>query len=470
VAAGCAPPSPHESLEPRRPNILFLYADDMGAWALGGLGNPQAHTPHLDRIAREGVALTSAFVTTPVCSPARASLLASRYGSELGITDYLQPERDAERGLDPAVVTWPERLQAAGYDTALFGKWHVGGADRYHPTRTGYGLFAGWRYGAGTSLNPVMEVDGREQPMTGYTPDLLADRAIEFLRRPREAPFLLSVHFWAPHANTENRTPDGDRTWLPLSDDDWSGFRDLDPALPEPDYPKLDTPRAKRMLREYLASVASLDRNAGRILRALDELGIAEDTVVVFTSDHGYNLGHHGIWHKGNGRWLLVDERGPRPNLWDRSLRVPALVRWPAALPAGARVDSVVTSLDWYPTLLELAGLEPPAGESLRGRSLLPLLRGEHPAWDEDFYAEYDLNHAGVHADLRGWRTREWKLVLDRANPGRDELYHLSRDPDEQHNLIADPGEEARSARERLERLIRERMAAIGSPAPGAGS
>ena len=210
LSVGCSGTAPPPEAPPR-PNILFLYADDQGAWTLGSQGNTDVHTPALDRIAREGVVMSNAFVTTPVCSPARASLLTSRYGSELGITDYLQPERDAERGLDPAAVTWPERLQAAGYETALFGKWHVGAADRYHPTRTGYDVFAGWRHGAGISLDPVVEVDGRDQPMTGYTPDILADLAIDFLRRPRDAPFLVSVHFWAPHANTENRTPDGER-------------------------------------------------------------------------------------------------------------------------------------------------------------------------------------------------------------------------------------------------------------------
>ncbi len=448
-----------------RPNIVFFYADDQASWTIGALGNEQARTPNLDRLYAEGVGLTSAFTTTPVCSPSRAGLLASRYGTEVGITDYLNAAREPENGLDPALPTWPRLLQAAGYATCLVGKWHLGSQARYFPTHYGYDSFYGFRTGAGTSKNPEVESDGRVTVVRGYTPDILADEAIRFVRSVAggPAPFLLSVHFWAPHANTANRTPDGDRTWLPLSPADWNPFRDVRPSLPRPLYPGLDVPRARRMLAEYLGAVASLDRNVGRVLDALDELGLASDTVVVFTSDHGFNMGHHGIWHKGNGRWLLEDNRGYRSNMYDTSLRVPAVVRWRGMLAAGAVVDRVVLNLDWFPTILAMAGLDPPQGAVVRGRSFLPLLEGRDLSWRDSFYGEYRQLHQ-ERVDQRMWRTPQWKLVRD-SRPGMDELYDLERDPGERVNLAGDVRAETRRIVAALDSALRDRLREI-EPGP----
>ena len=418
-----------------RPNIVFVYADDQAAWSVGALGNRQARTPSIDRLYAGGVGLVNAFTTTPVCSPSRAGLMVSRYGSEVGITDYLNHSQEPDNGLDPQLATWPRMLQAAGYRTGFVGKWHLGARDEFLPTAFGYDSFYGFRTGAGISKDPRVESGGQVRVVRGYTPDILADEAIRFVRLAKgDKPFLLSLHFWAPHANTQNRTPDGDRTWLPLRAEDWNPFRDLDVSLPHPSYPGLDIPRARRMLAEYLGSVASLDRNVGRLLAALDELGIADDTVVIFTSDHGFNMGHNGIWHKGNGRWLLTDSRGFRANMYDHSLRVPAVVRWPSALPAGATVDQVVLNLDWFPTILAMASVELPDSVPLRGNDFLPLLRGTESPWRNSFYGEYLQLHQEK-VEQRMWRTPEWKLIRD-SRPGMDELYHLAKDPEERTNLI----------------------------------
>lgn len=447
AAAGASP----------RPNIVFLYADDQAAWTIGALGNNQARTPNIDRLYREGAALRNAFTTTPVCSPSRAGLMTSRYGSELGITDYLNPSAEPDNGLDPAIPTWPKILQAAGYRTLFIGKWHLGVLDKYLPTRNGYDRFYGFRSGAGISKDPEVESDGAVKVVRGYTPDILTDEAVRFIRgQDGGRPFLVNVHYWAPHANTANRTPDGDRTWLPLSDADWKPFRGLDPILPQADYPRLDVARAKRMMREYLASTASVDRNVGRILDALDQTGMAEDTIVVFTSDHGYNLSHHGLWHKGNGRWLLLDNRGPRANMYDHSLRVPAVVRWPRRLDAGLRIDEIVLNIDWFPTLLAMAGAALPEGIVIRGKSFLPLLERQDVRLRTAFYAEYKQKHA-EQADQRMWRTRNWKLVRD-SREGMDELYDLRSDPQERRNLIDDVRPRARKAAARLDRALRRRM------------
>ena len=469
------------------PNIVFIFTDDQGPWAWS-LDDPEARTPNLDRIAQQGARLVNSFTTTPVCSPSRAAMMASRYGTELGITDYINPSAQPDLGLDPAVITWPEMLSQAGYATGLVGKWHLGSRDRYHPTRQGFSYFAGFRTGGSTSQNPNVEVEGRSRVIQGWTPDILTDHAIQFVRGNRDAPFLLSLHFWAPHANTANRTPDGDRTWLPLSDADWSQFENLDPTLPEPDYPFLDVYRTKRMRREYLASVSSVDRNVGRLLRVMDELELSGNTVVIFSSDHGYNMGHHGIWHKGNGRWLLQEGvklarvegsssdgghesfEAYRVNLWDNSLKVPTAVRWPGVIQAGTVIEESIGNLDWYPTILAMAGVDLPAGETIRGRNFFPLLKGEPiDDWDNDFYAQYSQDHGGTKAQLRCWRTPEWKLVRDFLRPGLDELYDLKRDPEERTNLISSQDPNIQRMRARLNRLLLAKMQEIGDPAARQG-
>jgi uncharacterized sulfatase len=238
-----------------------------------------------------------------------------------------------------------------------------------------------------------------------------------------------------------------------------------DIALPEPDFPDLDGAAVREKTREYFASVSAMDRNVARVLAELDARGLRDNTVVVFTSDNGYNIGHHGIIHKGNGGWITNamrdipghDPRRIRPNMWDNSLRVPTAIRWPATLRPG-RVDRTIRNLDWFPTLLAMAGVEPPEGAILHGRNFLPLLLGNRIAWDDDLYGEYSQHHY-TEADLRMYRTTEWKLVRDFRNAGRDELYHLTTDPLEQTNRIADDA--ARDVREDLDRRLREKMSAL---------
>lgn len=462
AVAICAAACPRASAADR-PNILFIMTDDQGPWAWGGGGHPDARTPNLDRLRSEGVHLANYFVTTPVCSPARGSMITSRYPTELGFTDYISPDQDL--GLDATLPAWPRELQRAGYRTAHIGKWHLGAADRHLPKNFGYGQFIGWRHGAMVSKDPVVEFEDGERVVEGYTSDILGDLALDFIGQKSDKPFLLSLHFWAPHANA-NKTPDGDRTWMPLSDADWDLFKDSKPALPEPRHPDLDVPRAERMTREYLASVHSVDRNLGRILAALDTQGLSENTIVVFTSDHGFNMAHHGIWHKGNGRWLLTNNHGNRANLWETSVRAPAFIRWPAHIDAGSTVKRTTSNLDWFPSLLSLAGVPVPEGVLLRGQDFTPLLRGESPVWNDEFFLQYDqrLSLDGS-ANLRGYRTPEWKLIRDYRNEGKDEFYHLSEDPGELANLIDSADPDVKIALAALEQKMRASMARVNDPA-----
>jgi uncharacterized sulfatase len=442
-----------------KPNILFLYTDDQAPFAVGVAGNDQIHTPHMDQLAEEGAYLPNAFVTTPVCSPSRTALMTGQYASEYGIMDWINPGKEPQLGLDPAATTWAEVLQDHGYRTGLVGKWHLGTQERHHPTNQGFGYFMGHREGGWSTADPKLEVDGEQKQFEGLTTDLLTDHALQFIRRNREEPFALMVSFRAPHS-----------AYLPVADEDMAPYEGMEMEIP--DYPGLKVDRVKRRTKEYYASISGVDRNLGRMLDTLDEHGIAENTVVIFTSDHGYNTGHHGVWYKGNAVREVKElpegtEHVPgrrRPNMWDTSLKVPTMVRWPGEIEPGTVLTETVDNTDWYPTFLAIAGLDVPEGVTVRGDSIVPLLKGQNvPGWDNGLYGEYSMHH-GAQVHMRMYRTPEWKLVRDFKDRSRDELYHLAEDPDETENLIDDPGPEARSAIERLDAKIRETMRKINDP------
>lgn len=455
-----------------KPNILFIYADDQAPWALGRSGDPNASTPNLDKLASEGMYLKRAFTVTPVCSPSRIELWTSRYGSEMGITDWIKPQErffkdnpQDQPGIDPDVPNVAKTLKSAGYSTALVGKYHLGERPECHPTNVGFDYFMGFLEGGTTPENPTLEKDGENKKFEGLTVDILTDDALDWMKSAAEkdSPFFLSVHFRAPHTK-----------WLPVAPEDWAPFENMDPTLAHPDYPGLDKERAERMMREYLASVRGVDRNVGRILSSLDELGLSENTVVVYTSDHGYNMAHNGIWHKGNGHWLLKKEMmppgsenvpsGQRPNLYDNSVLVPTLVRWPGRIEAGSESERTVTNLDWFPTFAEIAGA--PLGDDVvvRGRSAVPVMEGKATEWDDEVFLQYSTKHQSE-TDMRGWRSPRYKLVRDFLNPERDEFYDLEDDPEETTNLINRLSPEHEYAVNSFDAKIRARMDEIGDTA-----
>lgn len=458
-----------------RPNLLFVFTDDQAPWALGLSGHPLAKTPHMDALFQSGARLTNSFTVTPVCSPSRASLMTSRYGTELGITDWIKPYQlydpetglgGTEWGLDPSLAVWPRLLQEAGYDTALIGKWHLGQPNFYHPTNYGFSFFMGHRHGGWLSVDPVMEKNRVDQGFTGLTADILADEVIAFLNKKRNKPFLCCWHTRAPHTR-----------WLPVSEEDAAPYADLTDAetpIPHPDYPGLDVPRVKQMTREYFSSVRSVDRNLGRVMAELKQLGLEENTIVIFTSDHGYNMGHNGIWHKGNGHWVVKPQpevtnpnipNGQRPNLYDNSILVPTAVRWPGVTKPGMEVAETVTSLDWFPTICAMLGISLPEDTLLRGRDFSPLLRGDIIAdWDNAYYGEYSTLHQSK-THMRCWRTNEYKLVRDFLNPGRDEFYDLENDPEETTNLIESDDPALRAVIAEFDARIRAKMREVNDPA-----
>ena len=225
-------------------------------------------------------------------------------------------------------------------------------------------------------------------------------------------------------------------------------------------------------MKEYLASTTGIDSNVGRILKLLDELKLEENTIVIFSSDHGYNMGHNGIEHKGNGYWITktfppaqgnIAERS-RPNMYDNSLKVPAIIKWPDVVKPGIVIENTMTNLDWYPTLVEMGKSKIPEKKIIRGRSLVPLLKGEKVNdWNNDVYAEYSMINYSK-AFMRTYRTSKWKLTEDFINEGRDELYHLETDPLETTNLINTESEEVHTIRKNLHEKIILKMKEINDP------
>lgn len=464
-----------------KPNIVFVYTDDQAAWAVGqAVENgwfadvPAAHTPHMNQLARAGAVFRNSFCTTPVCSPARASIMTGRYASEFGIGDFIaSPSHKLfdpanQIALDPnASLTFSEVLQKNGYRTGLVGKWHLGdwtldGHQKFHPTNHGFDEFMGLTSGGTSPSNPTLEHNGVVKKFTGLTTDILTDHALQFIDASAEQPFLLCFHTRAPHA-----------AWLPVADEDWQPYEDLDPAVPNPTYPDLNVNRIKKQMREYLASTTGVDRNLRRILDRLESLGLSQNTIVIFTSDHGYTMGHNGIWHKGNGIWAThtpppnthhgtaVISDKYRPNMYDHSLRVPLIVRWPGVIEAGTVIEQTVSSLDIFPTILSMASSITDDSSKRLGRDLTPLLKGKQPAnWDNELYAEYHMiNYA--EANMRCYRTPRYKLIRDVFNVGRSEFYDLVNDPEETSNLIRSDDPDVRTAIRQLDLKLRLRRQQI---------
>lgn len=435
-----------------RPNIVFLYTDDQARWALGAYGNKEIHTPNLDRLAQAGALFENAFTATPVCSPSRASMLTSRYPTQFGIADWIDPKSEPDLGLAPSAILWPELLKAQGYATALMGKWHLGTRSEFHPTRQGFDHFFGFLGGGNQPIDPELEVEGTVRRVQGSLPDLLVGEGIRFVEANRDRPFLLSIHFRAPHV-----------PYAPVPEQDSAHYETLDPTIP--DVPGLPRQRVKTLTRRYYASVSSVDRNVGRLLDRLEALGLTGKTIVIFTSDHGYMIGHHGLWHKGNGTWLVEGKKeGRRPNMFDDSIRVPLIVRWPGVVAPGTKVDRVVSNLDIFPSVVEMTGSGVPDNLRIGGRSFVPLLRdpkNKAIAWDDTLFGQYDM-HNGQVANMRLIRTPEWKLIRHFEPGVDDELFHLADDPGETRNLADDPAHRDRKAE--LATQLQQWMISIGDP------
>ena len=421
----------------RRPNFVLILVDDLRFDELRCAGHPFAETPHADRLAREGALFLNAFATTPLCSPSRASFLTGQYARRHQIIDNTAREARSHQ-----LLTWPRQLHDAGYETAFLGKWHMGNDDSPRP---GFDRWVSFR-GQGECFNPALNIDGRNTPSQGYVTDILTDYAIEFLERPRTKPFCLYLAHKAVHPNIQQRD-DGSVNVGSIQDGDLfmpaPRHKDLytgkavphranfakpphnKPALErapdgvEPLSPKTATD--DKTILNRLRMAKAVDESLGRMLSSLEKSGALNDTVVVFTSDHGYFYGEHCL-------------NAERRLAYEEAIRIPLLIRYPPKWKAGARVKNMVSSIDIAATALELAGLTP--REPLDGRSLL-----SGPPRKE-IYVEYFSDTVFPRIRKMGYqavRTDRWKYIHYRELQGADELYDLLSDPFELNNRIADP-------------------------------
>jgi len=374
-----------------RPNILFILADDLGWADLSCYGRPDFKTPVLDDLAARGIRLTQAYANSSTCSPTRVALITGRYQNRLPVGLYDPLLRESKVGLPPEHPTLPGLLKAAGYATALVGKWHMGWPPAFGPLKSGYDEFFGlvgagmtyFTHKAGGLLGPPTQpslFEG-EKPVVqeGYATDLFTARAIDFISRAHERPFFLSLHYTAPH-------------WP------WEGPQDRARAANVREMAHFEG-GSRRVFREM---VQSMDAGIGRVLKALEASGRARDTVIVFTSDNG---GERYSYH--------FPFRGEKGFLWEGGIRVPALVVAPGRLPAGRVVNQLAMSMDWLPTLLPLAGAEPHPGYPPDGVDLWPVLSGRSPELERTaFWRTEDM-----FATRRGdWKCRDEEE--DRSSPG----------------------------------------------------
>jgi arylsulfatase A-like enzyme len=463
-----------------RPNILFIMTDDHAAHAISAYGSKVNSTPNIDRIAREGALLRNVFATNSICTPSRAAILTGQYSHANGVTMFNR--------LDSSRVTVAQLLRRAGYHTAMIGKWHLGS----DPVG-----FDHWEIlpGQGAYVNPILYTARGETTYPGYVTDVITDLGLAFLReRPRERPFFLMLHHKAPHRHWQ---PDSAHAaqfagrWIPEPPTLWDNYTGRSDALREneqliarhlsrrdlklPPPPGLSQQEANRWLnafpdtvvierggasvtltgheltrwkyqrymQDYLATVQSVDDNIGRVLRYLDDSGLARNTIVIYTSDQGFFLGDHGLYDK---RFM-----------YEESLRMPLVARWPAAIRAGTTVDQMVLNVDFAPMFLDAAGAGVPP--EMHGRSFLSILRGRTPNdWRTSMYYRYyrDPGHHNTRQHY-GVRTMTHKLIHFWTKD-QWELFDLRNDPFELHNLYGQPGHEriSESLKGELSRLKRE--------------
>ncbi len=407
-----------------KPNIVFLLADDLGWRDTGYMGSDFYRTPNLDALAQQGMVFTDAYANAPNCAPSRAALLSGMYAPRTGVYTVNNPDRGkAEHRrliphrnvpfLNPQVVTLAEVLKSAGYATATVGKFHVGDAGApSDPQNQGFDVnIAGYSKGHPHSyFSPYQNPRLSDGPESEYLTDRLTDEAIGFIRAHRDRPFFLYFPYYTVHT----------------------------PIRPRPDLHEQARRWPKGKLHqnpEYAAMVSALDQSVGRVLATLDELGLAGNTIVVFSSDNG-----------GHGRFTdMTPLRGSKGMFYEGGIRVPLTVRWPGVTRPGTRTSEPVLLFDFYPTLVEAAGGVLPGHQPVDGVSLAPLLRDEPAALPDRalfwHFPAYLQAGRGIHGRWRATpgsiiRRGDWKLI-EQYETDTIELYNLAEDLGETNDLAA---------------------------------
>jgi len=416
-------------------NVIFVLSDDHRYDFMSFMGKPKfLKTPNMDRMASNGAHLANAFVSTALCSPSRASILTGQYAHKHGVVDN-------NTNIPEGTVFFPSYLQQVGYQTAFFGKWHMG-SDTDEP-RPGFDKWVSFR-GQGIYYNPTLNIDGRREKIEGYVTDLLTDYALNWLDKERNPakPYFLYLSHKAVHAmfepakrhegqytkaeieypagmgDTEGNY-NGKPAWVKAQRNSWHGV----------DYLYHGEIEFDGFYRRYCETLLALDESIGSILDYLKRTKELDRTLVIYMGDNGFCLGEHG----------LIDKR----QMYEESMRVPLLAHCPELIRPGTVVQPMVQNIDIAPTVLEAAGLEPPA--HMDGRSFLPLLEGKTTAWrDAVFYEYYWERNFPQTPTVHGVRTGRYKYMHYHGIWDIDEFYDLKNDPNEMENLIASPEHQTR--------------------------
>ncbi|HOW67547.1 MAG TPA: sulfatase [Candidatus Paceibacterota bacterium] len=452
------------------PNVLIFLMDDLGRSDLGVDGSTFHETPRLDALARSGIRFTDFYSAHPVCSPTRAALMTGKVPQRLGITDWIAPGTGV--ALPAAETTLGEAFRSQGYQTAYLGKWHLGESDEDHPTKHGFEWTRGvnragqpasyhFPYRRSATTNSVWDVPDFEKGRPGdYLTDALTTRAIEFLnQRDRQRPFLLCLGHYAVH--TPIQPPEG----LAAKYREKRARQYGDSPTPSRPAPFDAVSRARQDDPDYAAMVENLDANIGRVVDALEKLGLRDNTIIVFTSDNG------GLCTLPKGRLAPTSNlpwRGGKGWHYEGGIRVPAFIVWPARLkPATLAIPAI--TCDLYPTLLDLCGLPLRRDQHIDGRSLASALQGKSDrALNDRFLAWiYPHNHGSGHQASAALRSKDWKLIHYFAS-NRTELYHLGTDPGENTDLARQNSKQAAELYAKLQAWLREINArSPSSPQPG---
>ena len=436
-----------------QPNILLIYADDLGYGDLGSYGHPVIETPHLDALASQGVRLTQHYSASGLCSPSRAALLTGRYPYRTGIRSWIP--RGSGIYLRDEEITLAELLVDAGYSTALIGKWHLnddlGAVDRPQPNDQGFGYFYGHNaFQIPTNRNPTNVYRNRTRlPMQeGYTAQLYADEAISWLaRRPQAQPFFLMLSMAEPHTTIEN-PPEQNARYSAYTNGE---VVPIPSGEPEPPKEKL-VPRGPG---EYYANITYMDEQIGRVLSYLEAQGLSERTIVVFASDNGPVTEQWINWWEVNAYGSTAGLKGRKHTLYEGGIRVPAIIRYPSAIEAGSIDSRVSTGADLFVTLARAGGASPPTDRAIDGVDLWGTGAEERLADRAVLWALSEVSELEYAV-----RVGDWKLLLDGERQPR-ELYNLAEDPLELFNLIE--RQPARGAR--LESAFRRLMRSIDEDA-----
>ena len=395
----------------RRPNALFILADDLGYGDLSCFGRPDYRTPNLDRMAAQGVRFTNAYAASPVCTPTRCAFITGRYPARtpVGLEEPLRPRRQVGNrvGLPPQHPTIASLLKSNGYETALVGKWHLGYLPDFGPTRSGFDEFFGILSGAAdyfTHRDTNGELDLYEGAVPveriGYMTDLLTQRAVEYISRRRRSsrPFYLSLHYTAPHWPWEG--PQDERVSRTLG-------------------PGRDGFMAGGSLQAYASMMASLDDGIGRVLRALGEAELERNTLVIFTSDNG--------GERFSFNWPFS---GQKYSLLEGGIRVPAIVRWPGIVPANRLTEQVTITMDWTATILSATQTEAAASHPLDGENMLPVCRGARAPYERTLFWRSDNQDAVRRGRWKYYRRENSEYLFDLSVDQREQADFKESNPE----------------------------------------